>query len=115
MLALGSFAALALLQADAPPMECRFGPGQYEVAGHVWLAIACSDRETLLLIAAEPNPAAPFLFIFSPSEAGYDLRGEGNSPRDVTASAFESLRQYDEQRIRELVDELLSEFDRSTD
>lgn len=110
MLVSSLIALLALTQAGEPAMNCNIGPGQHALGGQTWLALACSDQSSVLLLAVEPNPAAPFYFLFTPGEDGYRLVGEGNGQRDATQAAYNELIEYDDARIRELVQSLLAEF-----
>ncbi|MCC5997290.1 MAG: hypothetical protein JJU18_13075 [Oceanicaulis sp.] len=110
MLVSSLIALLALAQAGEPAMNCNIGPGQHELAGQTWFTYACSDQSSVVFLAVEPNPAAPFYFIFTPGEEGYRLIGEGNGQRDATEAAYNVLMEYDEARIRQLVQSLLSDF-----
>lgn len=101
---------IALVQASAPALTCDIGPGQHELAGQTWIAYACSDQSSVVLLAVEPNPAAPFYFIFTPGEEGYRLAGEGSGQRAATEAAYNELIEYDEARIRHLVQSLLADF-----
>ena len=77
---------------EAPPLRCDIGPIAESVGGNVWTVYACADGQTVVVVAADPNPAAPFVFIVAPDGDGVKLSGEGSGPASATDPAYEQLK-----------------------
>ena len=102
------FAAIPLARADdtpAPPeqVKCDHGPVTKTYGGGQWLVYGCSDESTLVIVAAQDNPAAPFYFKFAPQQDGYHLSGEGTGRSDMVKAAVEDLKKLSKQDIADLI------------
>ena len=45
----------------------------------------------MVVVAGEPNPAAPFVFILTPHGNEIELHGEGNGAKSATKPAYDQL------------------------
>jgi len=88
-----------------PALKCEKGPLQRSFGGTAWLVYGCEDKATLVVWAAEGNPAAPFYFILFPKGESRELYGEGTGDQKATAPAFEDLKRLDAAAIAALLAE----------
>ena len=88
-----------------PSLNCAKGPLHRSFGGTAWLVYGCDDKATLVVVAAEGNPASPFYFIFYPKGEERGLYGEGNGDRKATAPAFEDLKRLDSAAVEALLAE----------
>jgi|GEM_PF-1952173 hypothetical protein len=91
--------------ATAPPSKCETGPVAKTFGDAPWLVYSCNDNRTILIIAADGNPAKPFYFSFAPSEGRYHLHGEGVGDREATKAAFEQLKSLSKDDLQALISE----------
>ena len=68
-----------------------------------WLVYSCQDKRTVIIVSAPGNEARPFYFAFVPTEAGYQLVGEGTGNSESTAAAFNDLRILSANDVADLV------------
>jgi hypothetical protein len=85
-------AALPLVTAAAPPLQCDVGPVTKVFGSVPWLVYSCNDDSSVVLISAPGSPATPFYFIFSVEGASYRLRGEGTGSKAATDAALKELQ-----------------------
>jgi hypothetical protein len=90
--------------AGAAP-KCTQGPVDKSYGGTKWLVYGCDDNQSLVIVAAPDNPAAPFYFTFSPAAGHYRLHGEGVGQRDTTTAAFSDLKSLAKPDIEALLAE----------
>jgi hypothetical protein len=78
---------------DEVGLQCNIGPATTQLGGNDWLMYGCADGHSLVIVAAPPNPASPFVFIATPdSNGGIELHGEGTGAKSATEPAYERLR-----------------------
>jgi len=87
------------------PLKCDTGPVARTYGKTQWLVYSCDDQRSVVIVSAPGSPAAPFYFIFFPSEGGYRLRGEGTGRKDATSAAFTDLRALSGQDIAVLIEQ----------
>ena len=64
-----------------------------DLRGGEWLVYACDDSRSLVVVAQDGNPAAPFYFMFYVTpEGAMRLNGEGNGDRHASDLAFAELK-----------------------
>jgi hypothetical protein len=90
-------AGAAALAYSAPPassgkLSCTLGPVSKTFGGSSWLMYGCSDGQSVVVVTAPGNPAAPFYFIFTPGAKGMELHGEGTGNKQASAGAFKQLK-----------------------
>ena len=59
--------------------------------GNDWLVYGCADGKSVVVVAGEPNPAAPFVFILTPHAKEVELHGEGTGAKTATQPAYDQL------------------------
>lgn len=74
-----------------PELQCNLGPATARVGGNDWIVYACSDGKSVVVVAGEPNPAAPFVFFLTPHGSQIELHGEGNGAETATKPAYDQL------------------------
>lgn len=108
LLACGLLSAVGLpaagLEAKAPE-SCATGPVEKTYGGTLWLVAGCSDGKSLVFVAKEGSPAAPFEFDLYYVGDGYDLTGKGTGNRKFTDAAYADIRKLHGSAIRALVAE----------
>ena len=72
-----------------------------------WALFSCDDK-TLVIVAAEGNPADPFYFTLFPQGSDYQVFGEGTGNREATDAAFAEIEKLSFTQIRALIDEARS-------
>jgi hypothetical protein len=78
---------------EQPELNCALGPTTISLGGNDWLVYGCDDGRSVVIVAAPPNPASPFVFIVSPtSEGGITAHGEGTGAQSATRPAYEELQ-----------------------
>jgi len=91
--------------AASEPLQCMAGPVQRSFGETEWLTYACADHSTLIVVSAPGNPAMPFVFTLSRTDAGVRVSGEGNGDRGATAAAFEDLKKVSVEDLDRMVRE----------
>ncbi|MBV9991225.1 MAG: hypothetical protein JOZ72_08010 [Alphaproteobacteria bacterium] len=110
---IGRLTALLLLTAAAPalaldpqaPESCATGPVTKTYGGTPWLVASCSDGKSLVFVAKDGSPAAPFEFDLTYTGDGYDMTGRGKGDRKYTDAAYAELSKLTGDAVRALVDE----------
>jgi hypothetical protein len=78
--------------AQAPALQCNIGPTTAQLGGNDWLMYGCADGHSVVVVAAPPNPASPFVFIVTPDgNGGIELHGEGTGSKSATEPAYKTL------------------------
>ena len=95
-------ALIALAAAQAEPIKCKVGPIDQSFGGTEWQVYACDDGRSLLSVAKDGNPAAPFYFILAATEKGHELYGEGTGDKSASDAAYADLQKLDEATIARL-------------
>jgi len=98
---------VSALDANAPE-SCATGPIEKTYGGSSWLVASCSDGKSLVFVAKEGSPAAPFEFDLYYTGNGYDLTGKGTGNRKATDIAYAELSKLTGSAIRALVTETQS-------
>jgi hypothetical protein len=94
---------LAQSSADpSQPLNCDRGPIRKSFGGAPWLAYACSDGRSVVLMSAPESPANPFYFMFSAKGSAHQLIGEGTGSKVVTDKAYAELSALSEPQIQRL-------------
>lgn len=91
--------------AGAAQLDCNRGPVQKQFGGSPWLAYACSDGRSVVLVSAPGNPATPFYFMFSATASGHRLVGEGTGAKAVTDKAYGELKELSSQQIMQIFED----------
>ena len=82
----------AVAAPEQPALQCNIGPATKQLGGNDWLVYGCEDGRSVVVTAAAPNPATPFVFIVTPDgDGGIELHGEGTGAKSATQPAYESL------------------------
>ena len=89
-------------------LKCDVGPVTKTYAKTQWLVYSCDDSRSLVIVAAPGNPAAPFYFMMSPNDAGYQLDAEGTGQKDIASAAAEEIRKLSASDIAALIRETTS-------
>lgn len=109
-----AFALAALTTLLAPPAQaqgvkapesCATGPAVKTYGGTKWLVASCSDGMSLVFVADEKSPAAPFEFDLIYTGDGYDLSGHGGGDRKLTDAAYAELQKLGGNDVRALIAE----------
>src|SRR6516162_3460578 len=74
-----------------PPLRCESGPANRTFGGTNWLVYSCDDRASMVVVAAQGNPASPFYFFLTPDGGTYRIRGEGTGDKKASDAAFDAL------------------------
>jgi hypothetical protein len=70
-----------------------------------WLLYSCDDGKSLVAVSAPGSKAAPFYFIFSHTDTGYHLSGEGTGDKARTDAALSELKALRDAQIVALIAE----------
>lgn len=89
----------------ARPLKCEFGPISKIYGGTPWLVYGCGDNRSVAIIAAPDNPAKPYYYLFSPTDTGYWLTGEGTGSRRARTAAFAELKRLTDADVKALIEE----------
>ena len=92
----------------APEHACSKGLANKRFGTTEWTVFACDDDRTLVIVAAEGNPADPFYFTVFPQGSDYHVFGEGTGNRQASDAAFAEIEQLSFLQIRALIDEAKS-------
>jgi hypothetical protein len=103
--------SLALVLAATPafaidpkaPDQCATGPIEKTYGGTPWLVVSCSDGKSLVFVAKEGGPAAPFEFDLTFTGNDYDLAGHGKGDRKYTDAAYAELQKLTGKDVLELL------------
>lgn len=77
---------------ERPELQCNTGPATKQFGSTSWLVYACDDDRSVVVVAAPPSPASPFVFVVTPNgTGGIELHGEGTGERSATQQAYDSL------------------------
>src|ERR1700755_2491601 len=95
----GGHALILLLALSAPalalepgaPESCATGPVIKTYGGTKGVVASCSDGKSLVFVAQEGSPAAPFEFDLTYTGDGYDMTGRGKGDRKLTDAAYAEL------------------------
>lgn len=107
-LAIASLSKPAVSQepkANQIALKCDVGPVNKEYGKTQWLVYSCNDQRSVVFVSAPGNPAMPFYFMLSPSNSGYQLRGEGTGRKEATAAAFGAIQALSDKDIAILIAE----------
>lgn len=97
-------AALPALAAENPPgLTCMTGSVKKTFGGTEWTVGSCNDDLTIVVVSAPGNPAMPYVFVLSPKENGYDLRGEGAGIPSAIEAAAADLRKLTPPEIAAII------------
>jgi hypothetical protein len=106
-------AALALLfllwqvdgasAASTGHLNCNVGPITRTLGNSNWLIFSCDDDKTLIFVASEGSPAAPFYFRASPKQGGYGITGEGTGGKEATDAAYNDISKLSTAEIERLI------------
>jgi hypothetical protein len=77
--------------AEQPELQCNLGPATERIGGNDWIVYGCADGKSVVVVAGEPNPAAPFVFILTPHGSEIELHSEGNGAKSATKPAYDQL------------------------
>jgi len=99
----GEEPAASSAPATPPQKTCNIGPVTKNFGDSAWLVYSCDDNSTLIIIAANDNPAKPFYFKFFQSDGRYHLHGEGRGDREATKSTFGVLKALSKSDIEGLI------------
>jgi len=98
--------ALVLAAGTATPaaaaderLECLTGPLRMTVGGTPWDVNSCSDGRSLVLIATDDNPAAPYHFLVRPRGSAVSVAGQGNGNAAAAAPARAELEALNATRL----------------
>lgn len=98
-----------LAQASAPPqLKCEAGPATKTFGNGPWLAYACDDGQSVVVVTGQGNPAFPFVFSFTPKGGSMSLFGEGTGNKQATALAYSHLERLTASDIAALAKEARS-------
>ena len=59
--------------------------------GTEWNVFSCNETLSLVIVAAESNPAFPFYFFYHPNGNAYRLFGEGTGDKGASRAAYDEL------------------------
>ncbi|MBB5766429.1 hypothetical protein GGR67_000459 [Xanthomonas arboricola] len=79
------------IEAKQPELQCNLGPTMEHIGGNDWLVYGCADGKSVVVVAGEPNPASPFVFILTPHANEVDIHGEGTGAKSATQPAYDHL------------------------
>lgn len=110
---IGKLTALFFLALSSPvlaldpgaPESCATGPVTKTYGGTKWLVASCSDGKSLVFVAQNGSPAAPFEFDLTYTGDGYDMTGHGKGNRKYTDAAYGELSKLTGEAVRALVEE----------
>jgi hypothetical protein len=80
-------AATGSLAAEGPTLRCDVGPVAKVFGKTDWLAYSCSDRTSIVFIAAPKSVAEPHYFFLHRWNGKYQVQGEGNGDRTAVDAA----------------------------
>ncbi len=100
-----TFVASAAALDPKAPESCATGPIERTYGGTPWLVASCSDDKSLVFVAKEGSPGAPFEFDLYYTGNGYDLTGKGTGNRKATDAAYAELSKLTGSAIRALIAE----------
>lgn len=106
----GHVGAMSAPPEEAPALLCEVGPLKRGYGGSPWLIYSCSDGQSLVVVADQGNPAAPFYFMLYAEDGSYRLGGEGTRAKAVTDAAFEELKTLTPDAINALVRETKAQW-----
>ena len=95
----------ALALDPGAPESCATGPVTKTYGGTKWLVASCSDGKSLVFVAQDGSPAAPFEFDLTYTGDGYDMTGRGKGDRKYTDAAYAELSKLTGDAVRALVEE----------
>jgi hypothetical protein len=72
-------------------LSCTLGPLSRTFGGSAWRVYGCSDGQSVVVVTAPGNPAAPFYFLLARGATGLVLHGEGIGNKAATDAAFKEL------------------------
>jgi hypothetical protein len=85
------------------PDSCATGPVEKTYGGSTWLVASCSDGKSLVFVAKEGGPAAPFEFDLTFTGNDYDLAGHGKGDRKFTDAAYADLQKLTGKDVLDLL------------
>ena len=112
--ALAGCQAAPTRDAEGTRVACTAGPIAADFGALPWLAFACDDGQSVALVSAPGNAAAPFTFVVRPSDHGVRVQGDGYGNRAATAAAFAELMALDDDALVRLYQRALLEADPRT-
>ena len=68
----------------------------------LWDVYGCDDGHSVIVVSAKGNPAMPYYFFFVWGPKGFELRGEGAGPKDITDAVFKDLKALSDADITRL-------------
>lgn len=98
----------AASRAEVPALNCDQGPANRIFGGTPWLVYGCSDKHSVVVVAAKGSPAMPFYFMFTYGSETYHLYGEGAGNRAKTDQAYAELSKLTKGEIERLYVEVIS-------
>jgi hypothetical protein len=101
----GPQAALA-----AKPIECHIGPVSEVYGGTPWSAYSCGDDTSMLFVADNGSPAAPFYFVIYLKDGKYQYDGDGTGSKKATDAAYLDLIRLSPADVATLVAETKSAY-----
>jgi len=105
--------ATACFAGEGPSIRCDIGPVSKDFGKSQWLAYSCSDRTSLMFIAAPDNPAAP-LYVFLHLRGGaYQLQSEGAGDKAASNAALVQLRALTTSQLTAILKETVTVASRS--
>jgi hypothetical protein len=100
--------ALGAESSNPQPLKCDVGPVSNTYGMTQWLVYSCDDAQTLVILSATENPAAPFYFTVSPRGGRYQIDGEGPGRKELTDAALQELQRLSERDIKSLIEQTRS-------
>ena len=88
---------------DPAAIRCETGPVLRRYGGTNWIVYSCQDGASMVVLAYEGNPAAPFAFFLSPKDGGYAVEGEGTGDRKASDAAGAELSRLSPAELAELL------------
>ena len=95
------YAASALAASNA--LDCKTGPVTETYGGSPWLVYSCDDGQSVVVITAPGNPAAPFVFMVHGDAGKYDIHGEGTGDKKLTDAAFAEIKLLSRKDVEALI------------
>jgi hypothetical protein len=95
------------LAAESPTLRCDVGPVTKVFGKTNWLAYSCSDRTSIVFIAAPGSVAAPFYFFLHRWNGTYQAQGEGNGNKQATDAAYVQIKALTVPQVTAIIGETI--------
>jgi len=102
-----SSAAFAETPSEKSAITCDRGPIYRSFGGTWWFVYACTDNESLGLVALPYNPACPYHFVISKAKDGrYTVNGFGNDAEKTLPGVKKELGELTAAELESLIEEI---------